>query len=1138
MDSKTLSAWVGEQLHGLLGFRDKNLSAFLVNLSSEALSADSLYSQLIQNGVPDGDASRTFSSNLYARSSHRSAGGVASSSSGHKGSSHAHTHSSSSAPPSSSSTSNAQAARQSSKYLLVGGSDSDEEDASAASRAGGDKKDKKEKKDKKDSKDKKDKKDKDRSKQERKARKRDSDSSEDDTRVQRSKRPHLPAVPGPREEEPAAAVEEDEETRRQRQRDEDVAERDALVQRMREREHAKTHGEGPGATGGDEKHDSTAPDLSNRDTVSALREASRQHYLQKREEQQLKLLEASIRDEERLFAGQKLSAQEQRRNDVNKRILALATDKRKLEDQDVGYVLPTGVGEDEDQLAGLKGTAEERREAALHSRYVDETKPVSEQAAWELAQVHKAQGKDKSKRAGKYGPGDRGAEGNTEQSTEQEQYDFITENSIEFISLELLQGTRTLEDMEKAEKEAAERKALEAEKLKSLDRSGTNESARKQTAHEKILEGRKGLPVAAFRDEFLAAVQEHRILIVVGETGSGKTTQIPQYLHEGGWSKVGKIGCTQPRRVAAMSVAARVAAEMDVRLGAQVGYSIRFEDCTSDSTIIKYMTDGMLLREFLTEPDLRQYSCLMIDEAHERTLHTDVLFGLVKDISRFRGDDFRLIISSATLDAEKFSEYFDGAPKFIIPGRMFNVDIMYTKSPEADYLEASVVTVLQIHVTQELDGDILVFLTGQEEIEACAEALALRTKGLGSRIAELIICPIYSSLPSDLQAKIFEPTPKGSRKVVLGTNIAETSLTIDGICYVIDPGFAKQKSYNPKTGMESLLVTPISQAAANQRAGRSGRTQPGKCFRLYTAWSYQHELEPNTVPEIQRTNMGNVVLMLKSLGIDDLIHFDFMDAPPVETLMRALEQLYALGALNDKGELTKMGRRMAEFPLDPMLSKAVLASEKYKCTTEVLTIVGMLSIGGSIFYRPKEKAIHADTARLNFARGGGGDQVSLLRVYTQWEAAGYSTQWCFENYLQIRALQRARDVREQLAGLCERVELEEVSCNGDVNIICKALCAGYFFNAAKMSRSGDYKTVKQQHTVFIHPSSCLAKDEDPPKWVLYHELAFTTKEYMRNVCPMDGAWLTEIAPHYYQKADIEEVKKAMPHKKAAGKASG
>uniref|UniRef100_A0A915LUX0 RNA helicase n=1 Tax=Meloidogyne javanica TaxID=6303 RepID=A0A915LUX0_MELJA len=326
----------------------------------------------------------------------------------------------------------------------------------------------------------------------------------------------------------------------------------------------------------------------------------------------------------------------------------------------------------------------------------------------------------------------------------------------------------------------------------------------------------------------------------------------------------------------------------------KVGYTIRFEDCTSERTKIKYMTDGMLLREFLNEPDLASYSVLMIDEAHERTLHTDVLFGLVKDIARFR-KDLKLLISSATLDALKFSTFFDDAPIFRIPGRRFPVQIYYTKAPEADYLDAAMISVLQIHLTQPLPGDILVFLTGQEEIETVQEALQERIKLLGSRIKELIVLPIYANLPTELQSKIFEPTPPNARKVFF---------TIDGIVYVIDPGFVKQSSYDARGGIDHLNIVTISKAAANQRAGRAGRTGPGKCFRLYTSWAYQYELEDQPIPEIQRINLGNVVLMLLSLGITDLVHFDFLDPPPYEALAAALEHLYALGALNHKGMLT------------------------------------------------------------------------------------------------------------------------------------------------------------------------------------------------------------------------------------------
>ncbi|KAH9722092.1 RNA helicase [Citrus sinensis] len=565
-----------------------------------------------------------------------------------------------------------------------------------------------------------------------------------------------------------------------------------------------------------------------------------------------------------------------------------------------------------------------------------------------------------------------------------------------------------------------------------------------------------------------SALEMLQVLVIVGETGSGKTTQIPQYLHEAGYTKQGKVG-----------------------------YSIRFEDCTSEKTILKYMTD---------------------DEAHERTLSTDILFGLLKDLIKFRSD-LKLLISSATLDAEKFSDYFGSAPIFKIPGRRYPVEIHYTKAPEADYIDAAIVTVLQIHVTQS-PGDILVFLTGQEEIETADEILKHRTRGLGSKIAELIICPIYANLPTELQAKIFEPTPEGARKVVLATNIAETSLTIDGIKYVIDPGFSKVKSYNPRTGMESLLVHPISKASAMQRAGRSGRTGPGKCFRLYTLHNYHKDMDDNTVPEIQRTNLANVVLILKSLGIDDLVNFDFIDPPPEEALLKALELLFALSALNKLGELTKVGRRMAEFPLDPMLSKMIVASDKYKCSDEIITIAAMLSVGNSIFYRPKDKQVHADNARMNFHLGNVGDHIALLRVYNSWRECNYSTQWCYENYIQVRSMKRARDIRDQLEGLLERVEIEVTSNLNDLDAIKKAITSGFFPHSAKLQKNGSYWTVKHPQRVHIHPSSGLA--QVLPRWVVYHELVLTTKEYMRQVTELKPEWLVEIAPHYYQLKDVED----------------
>eukprot|EP00547_Thalassionema_nitzschioides_P017935 CAMPEP_0194246186 /NCGR_PEP_ID=MMETSP0158-20130606/14615_1 /TAXON_ID=33649 /ORGANISM="Thalassionema nitzschioides, Strain L26-B" /LENGTH=1076 /DNA_ID=CAMNT_0038982033 /DNA_START=17 /DNA_END=3247 /DNA_ORIENTATION=- len=825
-------------------------------------------------------------------------------------------------------------------------------------------------------------------------------------------------------------------------------------------------------------------------TLEKLRKQSRSLYLKKREERELLLLRKELEDEEELFDGVNLTKSEKEKRRLRREILRMNKGSEdNFENTGDFYRLP-------DEYDNNASKAEQDQK--LMARYLETKGEKTEQELWEESQTLKAKSLSRKSRS-------------KIEDLNEKKYDYLFEEKIDFV----VQGIRQGYDHRDGKHKRKAPLKHEDEKM----------PITQVTEHQKILQGRKKLPVFPYREEFLAAVKDHQILVLVGETGSGKTTQIPQYLHEIGYSELGKIGCTQPRRVAAMSVAARVATEMNVHLGHEVGYSIRFENCTSPKTIIQYMTDGMLLREILTEPDLAGYSCLVIDEAHERTLHTDILFGLVKDIVRFRSD-LRLIISSATLDAEKFSKYFDDASIFMIPGRMFPVDIYYTKSPEADYVDASVVTVLQIHVSQPLDGDILVFLTGQEEIETASEILTQQTRNLGSRIKELIICPIYANLPSEQQAKIFDKTPKDARKVVLATNIAETSLTINGICYVIDAGFAKQNSFNPKSGMESLVVTPISQAAANQRAGRAGRTQPGKCFRLYTAWSFQNELEPNTTPEILRTNMGNVVLMLKSLGINDLINFDFMDRPPSEALIRSLEQLYALGALNDLGELTKLGRQMAEFPLEPMLSKSVIASEHHKCTSEVLSSVSMLSLGASVFFRPKEKAVHADNARLNFARGGGGDHIALMRCYDEWASTDFNSQWCYENFVQIKSMKKARDIREQLQGLCERVEIDHnTSITDDFEPVLKSITSGFFYNVAKLSRTGEYQTAKQPKTVYIHPSSVLSKEDNPPPWLVFFELAFTSKEFMRQVAPIEPGWLIEIAPHFYQESDVEDKKR-------------
>ncbi|XP_021768695.1 probable pre-mRNA-splicing factor ATP-dependent RNA helicase DEAH2 isoform X1 [Chenopodium quinoa] len=640
-----------------------------------------------------------------------------------------------------------------------------------------------------------------------------------------------------------------------------------------------------------------------------------------------------------------------------------------------------------------------------------------------------------------------------------------------------------------------------------------------------ILEKRKSLPVWQQKEEFLKVLHTNQTIVLVGETGSGKTTQIPQFvleaveLESSDKRKKMMVGCTQPRRVAAMSVSRRVAEEMDVTLGEEVGYSIRFEDCSNSRTVLKYLTDGMLLREAMTDPLLERYKVIILDEAHERTLATDVLFGLLKEVLRNR-PDLKLVVMSATLEAEKFQDYFNGAPLMKVPGRLHPVEIFYTQDPERDYLEAAIRTVVQIHMC-EPPGDILVFLTGEEEIEDACRKINKEVGNLGDQVGPVKVVPLYSTLPPAMQQKIFEtappPTKEGGppgRKIVVSTNIAETSLTIDGIVFVIDPGFAKQKVYNPRVRVESLLVSPISKASAHQRAGRAGRTQPGKCFRLYTEKSFHNDLQPQTYPEILRSNLANTVLTLKKLGIDDLVHFDFMDPPAPETLMRALEVLNYLGALDDEGNLTRLGEIMSEFPLDPQMGKMLVVSPEFNCSNEILSISAMLSVP-NCFVRPREAQKAADEAKARFGHIDG-DHLTLLNVYHAYKQNQEDPNWCYENFINQRTLKAADNVRQQLVRIMARFNLK--LCSTDFNSrdyyvnIRKAMLSGYFMQVAHLEKTGHYLTVKDNQVVHLHPSNCL---DHKPEWVIYNEYVLTSRNFIRTVTDVRGEWLVDIAPHYY-----------------------
>mmetsp|Transcript_22381 Transcript_22381/g.48638 ORF Transcript_22381/g.48638 Transcript_22381/m.48638 type:complete len:721 (-) Transcript_22381:99-2261(-) len=655
--------------------------------------------------------------------------------------------------------------------------------------------------------------------------------------------------------------------------------------------------------------------------------------------------------------------------------------------------------------------------------------------------------------------------------------------------------------------------------------------------YQSILQTRLKLPVYQFQSQLLEAVASNQIVVVEGETGSGKTTQIPQFLVEVGYATPGNncVACTQPRRVAATSIATRVADEMDVTLGGTVGYTIRFEDVSSEETVLKFLTDGMLLREAMNDPLLSRYSVIVLDEAHERTLATDVLMGLLMEVipKRTKGSKYgelKVVVMSATLDAAKFQEYFNGAPLLKVPGRTFPVEVFYTAEPERNYVEAAVRTAIQIHKC-EGPGDILVFLTGEQEIEQACEEIRGGAMDMGKDAPELVVYPLYSSLPPAQQRKIFSAAPgprvvggPPGRKVVVSTNIAETSLTIDGIVYVIDPGFSKQKVYNPRIRVESLLVSPISRASARQRSGRAGRTRPGKCFRLYTEQSFHNDLQETTYPEILRSKMSNVVLTLKKLGIDDLVHFDFMDPPAPETLMRALEVLNYLGALDDEGDLTDLGRQMAELPLDPQLSKMLISSPDYNCSEEIVSIVAAMSVP-QIFMRPREAAKAADEAKAQFVDATS-DHITLLNAYAAYEEVPVAErkQWCWDNFINDRSISSAESVKKQLRGIMTRLDIPLLTCRGkngnyDTNAIRMTLTTAMYMQVAYLQRAGNYLTVKDNQIVYIHPGSSI---DEKPQWVLFEEFALTSKNYIRTVTTTKGEWLVEMAPHYFDLENFPE----------------
>ncbi|KAI0643096.1 P-loop containing nucleoside triphosphate hydrolase protein [Trametes meyenii] len=640
---------------------------------------------------------------------------------------------------------------------------------------------------------------------------------------------------------------------------------------------------------------------------------------------------------------------------------------------------------------------------------------------------------------------------------------------------------------------------------------------------------RKELPIYAGKDAIVDIIREHDVTVLIGETGSGKTTQVPQYLLEAGLAGSGMIAVTQPRKVAATSLASRVAAEQGTSVGSVVGYSVRFDEASSPETRIKYVTDGMLVRELLGDPLLSRYSVVVVDEAHERTLRTDLLIANLKTIQKARNSPsdakgkaaaklapLKVVIMSATLEAEKFSKFYNNAKIVYVKGRQHPVTIYHASASQPDYVDAALRTFFQIH-TDRGEGDVLIFLPGQEDIESLDKSIQLYANQLPKDVPGVLICPMYAALPPGQQAKIFSPTPAGMRKCILATNIAETSITIPGIKYVIDTGKCKEKRYVARhtgTGFDTLLTRDITQSSAVQRAGRAGREGFGFCFRLYTEDSFR-KMPVTAEPEIRRCTLTSSLLQLKCLG-QDLEELDFMDKPEEDTVASALKTLFLLGALDNRKTLTPLGRQMASFPLEPPLSRALLASLALGCPSELLTILSVLSASSPLFVDTTAARDAAADARRKF-RHPAGDHLTVLnavRAYDDVTAAGEGKaarrDWCRRMFLNERCLVEAVNIRAQLRDVCAHAGIDwRVSAGDDVEgPVLKALVHGLVQNTAFLQPDGSYKQVMGQSIVKIHPSSSLADKKVPV--IIYDELVYTTQVYARGVSAVPRSFIAEV----------------------------
>lgn len=621
------------------------------------------------------------------------------------------------------------------------------------------------------------------------------------------------------------------------------------------------------------------------------------------------------------------------------------------------------------------------------------------------------------------------------------------------------------------------------------------------------------LPVYQQRETILAALEKHNVIVVESPTGSGKTTQLPVILHEAGYDRKGVIGGTQPRRIAAMSVSEFIRRQLRETNGTSaysddiVGYKMRFEDTTTPATVIKIMTDGILLQELKADPMLSRYSVMIVDEAHERSLNIDFILGLLKRVVAAR-PDFKVIISSATLNTTVFSEYFGNCPILRIETKMYPVDVKY--EPLEDQNDELLIDTIENIVVREVrskpEGDFLIFLSGEKIIKDCVNRLEHSTV-----YKDLHVMPLYGRLTKEEQELVFENAPDGKRKVVVATNIAETSITIDGITCVIDSGLAKLSFYNPRTYTSSLVETLISRASCKQRKGRAGRTRPGTCYRLYGKTDYEQR-SMYTTEEIYRTDLSEVVLRMAELGIKDFESFDFISQPGIEGIRSAVETLLMLDALNTDRNLTQIGSEMVRFPLLPRHSRILVEGmERYPQVLEELLIGTAFITTNSPYMLPAGLETEARAAHHQF-RDKAGDFISYLKLYRAFTKTKNKEQFCKQYFLDERSMREIVNIKHQLEEIVVSCGVLPGTGGPYKDYLCGLAKGLIQFVCVDTKREG-YRSLTAK-SILIHPGSVMFRER--PEFIVAAEIVKTSRTFARSVSSLKREWLQDISPTLYQ----------------------